>query len=183
MILWFYEAVRKGKNKQDKSAWLCMLAVNIIVLRIISTATAAHFPVETCKKWKTSHSSCYWCPCIDFFISAAIQSYFTCSTKSKSYPSAIFLCKGTWFRLEDLHTNGAERKWKEESLLFVKAVFYLHKIKLSSKLSLHRLRPWFANGIIMGSEHPRKGKNLFRERDVIENVSSGTVMGSKVCNH
>lgn len=159
-----------------------MLAANTIVWTMFSTA-AAHFPGETCRVWKTSHSSCYRCPCIDSFISAAALSYFTCSTKSNHALQLYFFDKGTCFRLEDLDTNRAERKWKEGALLFVKAGAYLCKVKLLSKHSLYRLRSWFANGIIMGAERPRKRINLFHKRDMIENVSSGTIMDNKVCNH
>lgn len=143
-----------------------MLPVNTIVGTIISTA-AAHFPGENCKVWKTSHSSCYWCPCIDSFISVAALSYFTCSTKSNHILQLYFFDKGTFFRVKDLDTNGAERKWKEAAFLFIKAGVYLCKVKLSFKHSLYRLRSWFGNGI-MDSEHPRKWINLFHERDMIE---------------
>lgn len=160
-----------------------MLAANTIVWTIISTAAAAHFPEETRKVWKTSHSSCYRCPCIDSFISAAALSYFTCKTKSNHTLQLYFFDKGTSFRLEDPDTNGVERKWKEGGLLFLKAGVYLCNVKLSSKYFLCRPGSWFANGIIMGSENPRKRTNLFHERDVIENVSSGTITNSKVCNH
>lgn len=75
------------------SASFFMLAANTMVRTIISSAAFAHFPGETSKVWKTSHSSCYPRPCIDSFISIAALSCFTCSTKLNHLSDCISLTK------------------------------------------------------------------------------------------
>lgn len=80
----------------------------------------------------------------------------------------------------------AERKWEEVLLFKISFIYFnFHKVKLSSRDSILREIPytWFNSSIIMGSEHPRNRVDLFHKRDVIENVSSETIMDSKVCKH